>query len=250
MTGLTCAAARRRLSSFLDGELSVPERRAVEAHLDTCPACSAEVADFSLLGELLRDGARRSNGPTDRQVERLQPGVMAQLRGERVGSLTARVRIMFEDRRLLWTAAAATSAAVMLALMTVGILRFSSVTRPDSLAAVLAALAEPGSNVNPIGVDGRMRLPSHVNGERALPGLDAMAAEERVFALQAIITREGQVSAAKILGDEVHSRQVSDWVLGNAGAMRFEPAIHDGAPVAVNMVWLLMQTTVRARLQS
>jgi anti-sigma factor RsiW len=34
-----CWQARRHISSYLDGELDVPTRDAVEGHLATCPTC-------------------------------------------------------------------------------------------------------------------------------------------------------------------------------------------------------------------
>src|SRR5687767_4846693 len=36
-----------KLSEYLDGELTAPERAALERHLAACPACSAALADLS-----------------------------------------------------------------------------------------------------------------------------------------------------------------------------------------------------------
>ena len=41
MKPLTCAAARRRLHAFHDGELPVADQIAVEAHIDRCDECAA-----------------------------------------------------------------------------------------------------------------------------------------------------------------------------------------------------------------
>lgn len=51
-----CWQARRHISSYLDGELEVPTRDAVEAHLATCPTCPPLYAGLvgvrDILGEL------------------------------------------------------------------------------------------------------------------------------------------------------------------------------------------------------
>ena len=46
MKALTCAATRRRLHAFHDGELTVSEQIAVAAHLDWCDSCARALDEF------------------------------------------------------------------------------------------------------------------------------------------------------------------------------------------------------------
>jgi anti-sigma factor RsiW len=65
-----------RLSEYLDGDLPAEERRAIESHLQACPACAAALADLrriigkaQTLGEALPEGD-------------LWPGIAAQIGAE------------------------------------------------------------------------------------------------------------------------------------------------------------------------
>jgi hypothetical protein len=82
-------------------------------------------------------------------------------------------------------------------------------------------------------------------------GLD----DNAVLAFSAVVTREGNVSNLELLdsddrqrADALHrdSRELLE-ILDAASTARFEPARYEGMPVAVNMVWLLARTTVRAK---
>ena len=53
---LSCGWREARLSRFVDGELALPEYRAVQAHLEVCRRCSDRVAAFRALNESL-DGS-------------------------------------------------------------------------------------------------------------------------------------------------------------------------------------------------
>ena len=46
MKAMSCAAARRRLHAFHDGELPIGEQIAMAAHLDLCRACADSLADW------------------------------------------------------------------------------------------------------------------------------------------------------------------------------------------------------------
>jgi hypothetical protein len=79
--------------------------------------------------------------------------------------------------------------------------------------------------------------------------------DDAVLALSAVVTREGMVSNVELLGSDgrVHdaalqrdSRELLE-ILDVASTARFEPARYEGVPVAVNLVWVLAHTTVRAK---
>ncbi|MBX7097039.1 MAG: zf-HC2 domain-containing protein [Myxococcaceae bacterium] len=58
---MTCAQVFERMSDYLDGELTAPERLAVEAHLKGCEACAATNGELKATVEALRSHLRASN---------------------------------------------------------------------------------------------------------------------------------------------------------------------------------------------
>ncbi len=66
MTGdLNCAGALQGLDAWIDGELSPAEYDAVARHLQTCPACSAVLANRTALRDRLRRVARLAEPAPD-----------------------------------------------------------------------------------------------------------------------------------------------------------------------------------------
>ncbi|MGH9393446.1 MAG: anti-sigma factor family protein [Terriglobales bacterium] len=55
MTSPACARYRPALSAYLDGELEPWDSGGLIRHLEACPHCAAELADFRALGALMRD---------------------------------------------------------------------------------------------------------------------------------------------------------------------------------------------------
>ena len=54
MTGLTCAAVRKRLAAFHDDELDVQERIAVQSHVYSCDGCQSELTGYRDVSSALR----------------------------------------------------------------------------------------------------------------------------------------------------------------------------------------------------
>lgn len=50
---LFCGWREARLSRFVDGELALPDYKAVQAHLEACRRCSERVAAYRALGDAL-----------------------------------------------------------------------------------------------------------------------------------------------------------------------------------------------------
>ncbi len=61
----TCEEALRRLEDFLDRELSAEEMQRVQAHLDTCAACTSQFQFEEQLLDGLREKVRRISLPAD-----------------------------------------------------------------------------------------------------------------------------------------------------------------------------------------
>jgi hypothetical protein len=249
MTVLGCAAVRKRLAAFHDGELPVAEQVAVAAHLDGCTTCVAEARTLERIGALVREGAvaRVEAAPG---VAHLREVVVARFRAEDAQSWSSQVGHLFEDMHLVWAALSASFATAVCAVLLFGIWYFSPPERADSLAGVLDALATPGSNRNPVRPDDRLSLP-RVALDASMPALFSDPdedAEDVVFALNAIVTQEGRVAFPELVASSRNDRATVVRVMNAVHSARFQPASYrDGSPVAVNLVWLLTHTTVRAK---
>ena len=75
---------------------------------------------------------------------------------------------------------------------------------------------------------------------------DGMSEDDTMLAVSAVVTLDGRVSDLLVLGNERHGRQVSS-ILDAISQARLQPAELAGSPVAVNLVWLLAQTTVKPK---
>jgi hypothetical protein len=76
--------------------------------------------------------------------------------------------------------------------------------------------------------------------------LDLLPAEEAVFTLAAVVTRDGRIANFELLGPD-ESAQVRA-LLEAVMQSRFTPARTSDGVVAVNVVWLLTMTTVKASI--
>jgi hypothetical protein len=253
MTLLTCAAVRRRLAAFHDRELPVGELIAFESHIKDCPPCGRELRELAGIGDALRLAA--APAPADDWAG-LAPGVITRMRAEQHESLRARAERLFEDMHLVWIALASTAATFLCGAVALGTLHYGSPgLRHDSMAAVIAVMAAPsGSDLNPARLDWRYRVPSvPQNGvvQRTLEStvLSNDVPEDMMLAVSAVVTREGGVADLSILSNDRDRRQVTS-ILDAISQTRLQPAELEGSPVAVNLVWILAQTTVKAKLRS
>ncbi len=247
MTLLTCAAVRRRLAAYHDRELPVPELIAIEAHVKDCPPCAREQRDLQSVGEALRLAA--APGPADDWTG-LAPGVISRMRAEAHETWSARAGRLFEDLHLVWIGLASTAATFLCGAVVLGMLHFASPERQDSLVNVIAVMAAPpGSDLNPMRLEPGMQLPSlPLTGGLVGDTLESRTSQQdMVLALSAVVTREGRVSGLSVLSND-HERQNVTELLKAISEGRLEPAQLAGAPVAVNLVWLVAHTTVRGKI--
>jgi Putative zinc-finger len=247
MIARTCSSVRRRLSAFHDGELTVREQIAVEAHLRECPGCGAEVAQLRAVGDALRSVLT----PDTRRDELagLSASVVSRLKAEREESLAGWANRVFDDMHLVWAALGAAGAtAACLALM-VGMFHLGVRQSPDSLSALLTAMASPGSDANPVSPDPQMiLLPRSSNAHDILPASIIEGRDETTVTVSTVITRDGRIKEFSILGaGNTDPRDMANILRGISNA-RFEPARYGTSPVAVNMVWMVAHLTVRAKL--
>jgi hypothetical protein len=258
---LGCEHARELLEGFVDGELIMGDQVALESHLRWCRPCAARVEDMRLIGASMRLTSALPGPAEARALAAIQSGVLTRIRAEREQSFTAQVRGMFDDMRLLWPAVGATAALVACLFAALGVMQAATDENPKSLAAMIERLdrpsppvlppANPGSDQNPLRLDGRVSFPRALDG---ISALESISDEEVAFAVSAVVTREGRISAYDLLRADhatthPYSQRDADEVtavLDGVKRSRFAPAeAAGGTKVAVNMVWLLVRTTAR-----
>jgi len=251
MKTLTCAAARRSLQAFHDSELPVSQEIAVWAHLEWCDGCAATLAELQLVrGALLVATQERGTLPRE-EAASFTATIVNRLKAEQDTSWLARLEVMFADMRLGYAGVGAAVATMICVVIMLGMMRFATIERPDSLAAIVTFLATPGSNENPVPIDARVLLPRALDGSFAAGENNTSAEVDAVFTLAAVVTREGRIGNLELLhsngGQEPGGDQARlvEGLLDAVSRARFEPARMAGLPVAVNMVWLVARTTVR-----
>lgn len=254
MTLLTCSAVMRRLAAFYDRELPVGEMIAVESHVSGCPPCARELHTITEVGSLLRSGA--VHGPSDDWTG-LTPGVISRMRAEQHESLTSRVQDLFQDLHLVWIGLASTAGALLCGVIALGTVTYASPERNDSLSTMLVRMGAPwGSDLKPAPLDWRHTVPSvpqdgvvQATLERSVLQSNPTDPDDTMMTLSAVVSREGRVSDLAVLSRLQDPQQVSR-ILDAISQGRLQPAELGGSPVAVNLIWLLAQTTVRGKLQS
>jgi hypothetical protein len=242
---LGCERARDMLQAFVDLELPMAEQVLVESHLRWCDTCAARVDDLRLIGAAVRLGAATApmHAAAARELSAIQSEVLTLVRAEQEQSFGTRFRALFADMRFLWPALGASAALAICLLGATTMNRVARNEHPDSMADRIAALADPGSDRNPLQLDARMLAPRPLTGGAVL---ESMPDEEAVFALAAVVTREGRVGNFELL--HASERDEVSALLNAVKHSRFAPAqTRDGA-VAVNVVWLLTRTTVKASI--
>src|SRR5438132_7606111 len=256
---LDCRAAQELLEAFIDGELAVNDQVALESHLRWCSVCAARVEDMQLIGASLRvtSCALRAADDAEESLTSVQSEVLTSIKTEREQSMWAQMRDMCSDMRFFWPAVGASLALLACLGVAGAVISVTSDENPDSLAGMIQMLANPGSDENPMRLDYAVAAPP-----RALDGagLELVPGDEAVFALAAVVTREGRVANYEVLSSERASVRRHDTAVQNGDVSsvlnavkqsRFAPAqAVDGAPVAVNMVWVLARTTVKASAQA
>lgn len=240
------------LEPLHDGELTIDEQVRVEGHLAVCAACHATARELrevrALMGSALGARAPRNEDQLSHELDVMSQAVVSRVRSEREASWPVQIARAFEDLHLVWAGLGAMSATAS-CIATIGaLLYFAPAQRDDSLSGVLAALAQPGSNRNPLSLDERMELPRFedeaVAALEALPG--STTPHPTALAVAGVLTQEGIVAQASFLPAQ-EDNELEQRVMRAVSATRFRPAQHNGAPVAVNLIWLFEQTTVKGK---
>ncbi len=246
MIGSSCDDMRKLLAAAYDGELAVDRQIALEVHLEDCRGCARAAGQLVTIGSALRAAAadRRRKSPLRESV---QARVVARIAAERFMGLSGRLERLAEDTHVLWAAVGATAATILCAMVAFAVLSYASPRRADSLAGILAVLASPGSNENPIRPDSPIIFPRV--DPLARPGAllgTVMDAPDDLFVLAAVLTREGTLIGLEELRPTNRTRGDAPRLLDAAAGARFQPARLGQTAVAVSVVWLMAHTTVTA----
>ena len=243
---LTCWRVRRRLAAWLDDELSIAHRIAIDQHLTRCRSCAGAATSARALSRAVRlVGGHLTDAVSVERLRAAEEMVLSRVAAEREVARTSGLRRLAENPHLVWAAGAACAVTLACALVAVNVV--GSVPQPGSLAAQLLSLANPGSNENPLGLRPGVVAPQLSPDALLLSLPEPLPQPGRptgvTFAL--VVTQEGTVSDLSVLGSS--GPEPVSWpnLVGSAAESRFVPAEYRGAPVAVNLVWVVEQVTIQ-----
>ena len=252
MRAFTCSAVRHRLHAFHDGELAVGDQIAVAAHVGLCRACADALADLQDLSSALRAAAPAHPTMTRDEAASFQTAVVSRAKAERDASFAASIRGMFDDLHLVYAGFGAAAATMICLVIMLSMMRFASSERSDSLAAMVAFLATPGSSADAIAIDAA----SHARWTARFQAANESAQQDAVFTLAAVVTREGRLANLERLRARGHKAaseeaKLIEGLLDVVSRSRLESApTPQTAPSAPGMIWLLARETVRATKQA
>lgn len=255
-----CDQARDLLDGLVDGELSMADQLAAESHLRWCRPCALRVDDMRLIGASLRMSAPAAVAAgADEDADTaaaMNEALLLRVCAEREQSFRVRVRELCSDMRFLWPALGATAAVALCVGAAASVRLASTAQQPESLAALIATLANPGSERNPLrpannGVS--IPRPLEADAERAGVMLEDLPSEDVIYTIRTVVNRDGTISNFEVLladgaspsriAPAGHERAVLDAVQQS----RFAPAHTPlGRAVAVEMVWVIAKTTAVA----
>ena len=251
---MLCASVVDLLEPLHDGELAIDEQVRVENHLAVCAACHATARELREVREImsaaLAVAPRRNEIQLASDLDTMSQTVVSRVRTEREASWPVQFARAFEDLHFVYAGLGAMSATLSCVAAIAGLLYFAPAQRDDSLSGLLAAMAAPGSNRNPLRLDERMELPrlddDHVEVLEGLP--ESSTPHPTALAVAGVLTQEGVVAQASFLPAKEHDELERRRVMRAVSATRFRPAQRHGSPVAVNLIWLFEQTTVRGSM--
>lgn len=235
-----CADVRDRLEAFHDGELTIDERIAIQQHLAECASCSHAAGELESLGNTLRSLAVAVDSETE--PSNFATHVLERLRVEESFSIRAQLVDWFQDMHLVWAGIGASVATLICIIGSASVLHAANQEHPNSMARAISVLASPGSNANPLRLNYEMMAPRAVT-DAAIE----MSEEDVEYALSAVVSREGRVQGVEMINQPVDHRPGVNALLNEAYRVQFAPAQARGDAVAVSMVWLVANTTVKGR---
>jgi hypothetical protein len=249
MLMMSCADVRRDLSAFHDEELSIGERIAISDHLENCPSCSVEADDLLAMRESLQAANHAELVACGPMLSRVQSDVIERLAAEESVSFSTWLRELLEDRQRAFATCGAALAACGLVILGVLQLGIGRKAQPDSLAALL----EREEQVWAARSERPVLLP-RVNPETIMPAavVNQTDGDESSSAFAFMVTEHGNLAQLQFLDEQPVDKSTGSQKqleLAAAATASFQPASKGGAPVPLNVVWLVTHRTVRATMQ-
>ena len=250
MKALTCTATRRRLNAFHDRELAFTDQIAVSAHLEWCDRCAATLADMRAVRSTLHALAPGRRGLSHDEAAVFTATVVNRMKAETEASLFSRIRAMFDDMRLGYAGLGAAAATVVCVVVMLGMMRFATSERPDSLAAIVTVLATPldCETGNDLADASGCRSRWEERRQRA----NEWAEQDAVFTLDFVVTNRGRVSSLAVLREARHATAIAEVrviedLLEVVLRSRLDRSTLTELPASSNnMIWLVEHATVRA----
>jgi hypothetical protein len=249
MKTLTCAATRRRLQAFHDRELAFTDQIAVSAHLEWCDRCAASLGEMRSVRSALQALASNRVVLSNEDAAVFTATVVNRLKAEDDASLFSRMRVMFEDMRLGYAGLGAAVATAVCVVIMLGMMRFATDERPDSLAAIMNVLATPLEC--DAGSDHTDASACRARWAERFQRANESAEQDAVFTLESIVTRHGRLASLAVLRSGRHTAaddpvQLIEDLLEAVSRARLDPSIPSLPHAANNMLWLVEHATVRA----
>ena len=253
MKALTCAATRRRLQSFHDRELAFTDQIAVSAHLEWCERCAGALGDLRSIRTTLHALAPNRVALSQEEAAVFTATVVNRMKAETDASFFSRLRVMFEDMRLGYASLGATAATVVCVVIMLGMMRFATDERSDSLAAIVTLLATPldCETGNDLADASGCRSRWEERRQRA----NEWAEQDAVFTLDYVVTEHGRLYSLRVLREARHSSAIAqvrviEDLLEVVSRSRLDRSTLLELPSSSNnMIWLVEHATVRATKQ-
>jgi hypothetical protein len=252
MKALTCAATRRLLQPFHDRELAFTDQIAVSAHLEWCERCATTLAEMRAVRTALQSLASGRVALSYDEAAVFAATVVNRMKAESDASLFSRVRAMFDDMRLGYAGLGAAVATAVCVVIMLGMMRFATDERSDSLAAIVTVLATPlGCETgNDFTDTSGCRLRWEERRQRA----NEWAEQDAIFTLDFVVTQQhGRLSSLSVLREARHAAdevRVIEDLLAVVSRSRLDRSTLSEIPASSNhMIWLVEHATVRATKQ-
>lgn len=248
ITVITCDDVRERLQALLDDELAIGDYLPVNAHLDGCPRCAADLEGYRAVGRALRASVDPTSVPTE-ALALMSSRVVSLTAAEARQSLRARLGAAFEDMRMVLACGGALAATLCCFVVLAGVLNGATYGNADSLAALMGRMSARGTTENPFSVDPRILPPTLFEGSLVMPVVLVdnvpYGVRDDDYAFRAVVTPDGRVAGVEMLSGRVIDPRALELLRSIHGARLAPARLKDGRRVAVSFVWLHSDVTIK-----
>jgi hypothetical protein len=251
MRQLNCSAAARFLQALHDRELKVSDEIAVGAHVASCERCAAALAEVRAVGSMLSALSASRIALNGETAVAFNQTVVSRFKAEDNASFLAHVRDMFDDIRLVYAGLGAAMATVACVVIMLGMMRFATNERPDSLAAIVTLVATPLECET---IDVADSAGCRAKWEARFKSANESAEQESVFALDQVVTHQsGHLANLEVLRTGRRAAagraRTIETLIDSVTRLRLEGAPTLGVALPGSVLWLVEHATVRASIK-